>query len=88
GGKGYVSLLVMGENLLVLAENGQLLLIPADPKGFRVVAKTRVCGRNWCNPAYADGKLYLRDADRLMCIELLRPAGSGSTSAGPAVRTY
>ncbi|MCD6304344.1 MAG: PQQ-binding-like beta-propeller repeat protein, partial [Planctomycetes bacterium] len=42
GGKGYVSLLVMGENLLVLAENGQLLLIPADPKGFRVVAKTRV----------------------------------------------
>jgi outer membrane protein assembly factor BamB len=71
GGKGYASFLVMNENLLVLAEDGQLSLVAADPKQCRTIATTRVCGRNWCNPAYVDGKLFLRDERELRCVKLM-----------------
>ena len=38
---------------------------------YREISRTRVCAKNWCNPAYADGKLYLRDAKELICVRLL-----------------
>jgi hypothetical protein len=67
----YASLLVMRDNLLVLAEGGQLLLVAADPKECRTLGQAQVCGQNWCHPAYADGKLFLRDADHLRCVPLV-----------------
>lgn len=69
--KGYASFVVMGGDLLVLAEKGQLLLVAADPKACRTVGKTQVCGQNWCNPAYAGGRLFLRDDKELLCVELM-----------------
>jgi outer membrane protein assembly factor BamB len=82
--KGYVttaaemaraSFLVMGPNILVLTDDGLLALIAADPTGCRELGRARVCGANWCNPAYADGRLYLRDGMKatgnLYCLELL-----------------
>ena len=71
-GKGYASFIVMTDSILVLAEDGTLLLMTADAKAFRIIAMTKVCGKNWCNPAYADGKLYLRDAKELLCVQLLK----------------
>jgi hypothetical protein len=48
-----------------------LLLVAADPKECRVISKVQICGQNWCNPAYADGKLFLRDAQELRCVQLM-----------------
>jgi len=45
--------------------------VAADPKECRLVSKTQVCGKNWCNPAYADGRLFLRDAQELRCVQLM-----------------
>ncbi len=61
----------MGPNLLVLTDNGQLALVAADPKAYHEISRVQVCGTNWCNPAYADGKLYFRDARELWCVQLL-----------------
>ena len=47
------------------------MLVAADPKEFKELGRVQVCGANWCNPAYADGKLFLRDARELICVELL-----------------
>jgi len=69
--RGYASLLVMGGNLLVLAENGQAMLVAADPKECRIISKTRVCGKNLCNPAYADGHLVVRDTGELRSVQLM-----------------
>lgn len=69
--KGTAGFLVMQSNILVLTDGGQLLLIAADPKECRTIAQTQVCGDNWCNPAYADGKLFLRDDKQLTCLELV-----------------
>ncbi|MEA3209251.1 MAG: outer membrane protein assembly factor BamB [Chthoniobacter sp.] len=64
--------LVLGRNLLVLTDSGELLLCAADPAGYRELGRTQVCGNTWCNPAYADGRLYLRDARELLCVDLLK----------------
>lgn len=67
----YAAFLVMKDNLLILTDNGQLLLVAVTPKEAKTISKVTVCGKNWCNPAYADGRLYLRDEKELKCIELL-----------------
>jgi hypothetical protein len=63
--------MVMGKNILMLSDGGQLVLFAADPAGFREISNMQVCGKTWCNPAYADGKLFLRDGRELLCVKLL-----------------
>jgi outer membrane protein assembly factor BamB len=70
-GKAEIGMIVAGDNLMILTDDGQLVLVPADPKEYREVSRARVCGQNWCNPAYADGKLYLRDAKELLCVGIV-----------------
>lgn len=70
-GKAYAGMIVMGKNVLTLTDDGQLVLFAADPSGYKEVSRVRVCGKNWCIPAYADGRLYLRDEKELICLQLL-----------------
>ncbi len=69
---GFASFIAAGRNMLILAERGQLMLVSVSPAGCSVIGKTTVCGRNWCNPAYVRGRLLVRDAKELRCIELTR----------------
>jgi hypothetical protein len=65
----------MGENILICADDGLATLISGDPEHFRELGRARACGMNWCNPAYADGRLYIQDGIKktanLYCLELL-----------------
>ena len=71
----HASFLVLGKNILVCTDGGQLALIAADPAECRELGRAQVCGLNWCNPAYADGRLYVRDGIKatgnLFCVDLL-----------------
>ena len=72
GSRAEAAFLVMGKNILILTDGGELVLFAADPAGYRELGRTQACGVTWCNPAYADGRLYLRDAKELVCLELLK----------------
>ncbi len=72
GGRAEAAFLVMGKNVLVLSDGGELVLFAADPKEYREVGRTQACGKTWCNPAYVGGRLYLRDGRELMCVELVK----------------
>jgi hypothetical protein len=69
-GKGYASFIVMKDKILGLAEDGTLFLLAADTKALRMIATVKVCGKNWCNPAYTGGRLFLRDDKELLCVQL------------------
>ncbi len=75
----YASFLVIKDKILVCTDAGELVLIAADATGYRELGRVQVCGKNWCNPAYAGGRLYVRDGiqgtGNLYCIALA--AGSG-----------
>lgn len=74
-GSAHAAFLGVGKYILVCTDAGQLVLIAADPTACREFGRTQVCGFNWCNPAYADGRLYVRDGlkatGNLFCVELL-----------------
>jgi outer membrane protein assembly factor BamB len=58
------------ERLLMLDDGGELTLFEPDAKEFKPLAKSKVCGKTWAHPALADGRLYLRDENELICVEL------------------
>jgi len=70
--------------LLVLSEEGDLLLVAAKAGKFELLGKMKVCGKTKSHPALADGKLYVRDAKALYCYDLRpaeRPGGGVSPSS-------
>jgi outer membrane protein assembly factor BamB len=71
GKKDYASTIAIGRNLLVLTEDGTLLLLAANPDKYTELGRVQVCGNTWSFPAYVDGKLYVRDGRSLQCIDLL-----------------
>lgn len=66
----HAGFIVVRNNLLILTDGGQLMLVNADPKGPQILGQAQVCSDNWCNPAYAGGKLFLRDNKALLCVKL------------------
>jgi outer membrane protein assembly factor BamB len=68
--RAFASFLVMGEKILMLSDAGLLVLFPANPARFEEAGRTQVCGVTWSSPAYADGRLYVRDAKTLLCLDL------------------
>ena len=74
--KAHSAFLVMGKNILLSTDSGELVLFAADSTECKEISRAQVCGLNWCNPAYADGKLYLREGVKatgeLLCLDLLK----------------
>jgi outer membrane protein assembly factor BamB len=65
------SLMRVGNHLLVLSERGELALVEATPEGFRKKAKCQpLGGRCWTMPVLADGRLYLRNEQDVLCLDL------------------
>ncbi|QOV91630.1 outer membrane protein assembly factor BamB family protein [Humisphaera borealis] len=69
-GKAHAGLIVVGDKVLALGDNGELVMFAADVNAYRELGRSQVAGKNWCTPAYVDGKLFLRDAKELKCLEI------------------
>ena len=76
-GKGSVA--YADGRLYCLAENGDVALIEATPKGYSERGRFRLDpqsqqrherGKIWSHPVVSDGKLYLRDQELLMCYDI------------------
>ncbi len=60
----HAAFLVSDGRILSLTDTGELVLFAANPERFEELGRLQVCGKTWCNPAYADGVLYFRDGLR------------------------
>jgi outer membrane protein assembly factor BamB len=70
-GYGAGTVTLAGDRLLILRENGELVLAPAIPKEFRPGAHARILtGVVRAYPAIADGSLYARSEKSLICVRL------------------
>jgi hypothetical protein len=70
-GKFHASLLRTGDDkLLMLEDGGDLVLLDPNPKEYRELARSKVCGATWAHPALAGGRLYLRDDKEVLCLQL------------------
>jgi outer membrane protein assembly factor BamB len=70
----HASLLRTGDDKLLLVEEpGNLVLLQPDPKEYRELARSKICGNTWAHLALADGRLYIRDGKELVCVDLSTP---------------
>ncbi|HEX3799522.1 MAG TPA: PQQ-binding-like beta-propeller repeat protein [Verrucomicrobiae bacterium] len=68
---GPASVTLAGDELLVLTEKGELIRTPAIPDGFKPDARAQILPfQVRAFPAIADGYLYARSKDKLVCINL------------------
>jgi outer membrane protein assembly factor BamB len=72
GGRyGFGQLLLAGGHLIVLTEQGEVVLLKATPEGHQEVAKfSALSGKTWNNPALADGRLIVRNQTEMACYDL------------------
>ena len=70
-GFGAGTVLLAGDQLVILRENGELVLAAASPTAYRETARATVLSSQ-TRPyaAVADGRLYARDISRLVCLDL------------------
>ncbi|HLH56006.1 MAG TPA: PQQ-binding-like beta-propeller repeat protein [Verrucomicrobiae bacterium] len=62
-GKGQILLLEKSALLLILAEQGQVVLVAADPAGHREVASFQALqGKTWNHPVVVGDRLYVRNS--------------------------
>jgi len=65
------SLIAADGKLIVLGESGNLALAEASPEGFVEIDSVKVfTGKNWTSPSLAGGKLYLRNHEELVCLDV------------------
>jgi outer membrane protein assembly factor BamB len=68
------SITLAGDRLLIMREGGELVIAAASPDAFRPLARAQVLPpvvRAF--PAIADGFLYVRNENTLVCLDLRRP---------------
>lgn len=85
-GKGSAAIAYADSHLVFRYENGVVVLIEATPAGYKEKGQFEIPGAsplNWPYPAIADGKLFLRDQDRLLVYDI-KAVTAGSKGAAAA----
>ncbi|MFM7107082.1 MAG: PQQ-binding-like beta-propeller repeat protein [Planctomycetaceae bacterium] len=73
-GRNSVALAAADGHLYARFADGTLALVPADPAGYREVSSFKIPGSgdrpSWSHPVIADGRLYLREGDGILCYDV------------------
>ncbi|EMI41457.1 polyvinylalcohol dehydrogenase [Rhodopirellula sp. SWK7] len=72
-GRGETSLIYADGHIVFRREDGTVILATATPDDFEIVRLFEPAfqeGKTWAHPVIANGNLYLREQDKLMCYRL------------------
>ena len=73
---GRGALLYSDGHFIGLGERGDLALLKLTPEGHKEIHRVRrvLAYPAWAVPTFANGLLYLRDEEKLICMDLRPPA--------------
>jgi outer membrane protein assembly factor BamB len=66
----YASFIAINDKILALNSIGELILLKANPAKYEELARTQICAKTWASPAYADGRIYVKDDAHLTALAL------------------
>ena len=70
-GFGPGNCILVGGNLLVLGDAGQLVLVEATPKAYTELARAQVlAGKCWSTPVVSNGRVYARSTKEGVCVDV------------------
>ncbi len=58
------------DRLLVLGDDGTLRLVDGSAKEYSELCSAKVCDGTLVTPALADGRVYVRDSEQVVCLQL------------------
>ena len=70
---GAGSLIAADGKLIVLTENGELVIVPASPAGYKELARAPIISdqKCWSSPVLANGRIYCRsNQGTLVCVDV------------------
>ncbi len=71
GRYGYGQMLLVQDKLLILSEEGDVVLVPATPETPRELARFHaIDGKTWSHPVLSRGRLLVRNSDEAACFDL------------------
>jgi outer membrane protein assembly factor BamB len=83
-GFGKGSVVASGDLLYVLSDAGLVVLVRASPEGFEELGRSQVMeGRSWTAPSLANGRLYLRDFDEIVSLDIRGTSAKSSQGGAP-----
>lgn len=86
-GVGEANLLRVGAKVLLLTERGRLELASVGAQGREVEATAELLpGRSWTGPTLIGSRLFARNREWIVAVDLSRDAGSASESLASAFR--
>ena len=70
-GFGAGNVVLAGNALIALSDDGQVVLVEASPDGYKELARAKaVEGKCWSTPALSNGRLYVRSTKEGACLDL------------------
>jgi outer membrane protein assembly factor BamB len=67
----YASLTGVNDSILVLDSTGELRLVRASASKYEELGRAHFVGKTWASPAFVEGKLYVKDATKLVAVQLV-----------------
>jgi hypothetical protein len=69
-GFGTGNVLLAGNYLVALTDNGRVVVAEANPAGYKEIGQFKAIeGKCWSSPAWCDGRLYVRSTKEGACFE-------------------
>jgi outer membrane protein assembly factor BamB len=70
-GFGQGNVILVGNRLVALAEDGNLVVAAATPSAYKEIARAKAFqDKCWSTPAFADGKIYVRSVGQGACFDV------------------
>lgn len=70
-GFGPGQVILAGDQILALSDEGNLVLFAADPSGYKELARADVLdGKCWTTPILANGRIYARSTKEAVCLDV------------------
>ena len=74
-------------HLLGALDDGEIVLLEVSPSSFKEKARFKPLEKAFLQPAVADGKLFVRDHEKLICFNLSKQAPTLAAAASPEANT-
>ena len=68
-GFGAGQVILAGDKVLALADNGELAVVEASPAAYKEISRAKVlAGKCWSTPVLAGGRVYARSTKEGVCL--------------------
>ncbi|MFC1600932.1 PQQ-binding-like beta-propeller repeat protein [Candidatus Sumerlaeota bacterium] len=83
-GFGMGNLMRVGDKLVVLAENGNVVIVEATPTAYTEITRAdMLAGKCWSSPVLSDNRIYARSTTNGVCFELSNLVSPPTITAQP-----